>query len=125
MKELLTAIYTKYTGCALASSLTGGLHADEAPPETAFPFGVLTVVDVNPIYTMNTVHELARVQFDLFHNNHSSLLDIYDSLRTIFDDCTLSVTGYSFVSMIRSSAQKVRDGDYWRVSVDYMVRYEK
>lgn len=125
MQEVLQVLYTLYSGSDLASALSGGLHADEAPGRTDRPYGIVTVISETPAYTFDTTHEHLRVQIDLYSKNNGEVLDLATTAKNLFDDCRLSIAGYDFINMERTMARKVRDVDMWRVILEYIIHCEK
>lgn len=128
MKPLFAAIYTKFTGSALATALTGGLHNTQAPLGTSFPFGVMTLVSDVHEWDFVDEYESSRIQFDIYSDAASpgAALDAAALLWTLFDDCALTISGYTHLYMQRSFAQFLRDDDtVWHYIVEYNILAEK
>ena len=127
MKELLTAIYSRFTGSALEIDLTGGMHLHQAPLGTAMPYGVFLLVSVTPEYTFDTVHEHVLVQMSLYSDRESAvqITDLAAAQPSLYDDCRLDVTGYRFGGMERELSQMFRDDDHWHHMTQYRVVLEK
>ena len=127
MQALTDAIYTKYNGSsALKAVLTQGLWLSEAPENQAFPYGVFFIVSDVPEYTFNEAMENILVQFTLFSNTQSAVASggidaIYTQLITLFDWCSLSVTGWTFIYMKRESSHSERIDDVWHYWVTYRI----
>lgn len=126
LSALFTAIQTKYTGnAALVAALPGGLYQTEAPAGwTTYPYGTYFIVSAVPEYTFTHTIEQPVIQFNIFDDDASdaTLNDVEDKLTTLFDNCTLTVTGYSFISMIRRNTFHLREDDVWQLSVEYQIR---
>lgn len=104
--QIVTGITTKYTGSALASSLTGGLWRDKAPDNVSFPFGVFTIVDGQQMDGYTEAIEFYRIQFTIYHKYTTSITDANSSLdslesalRTLFDYTTLTITSWTNLGM--------------------------
>jgi hypothetical protein len=132
VKNLTTAIMTKYTGSALATALTGGLYKAQAPQATAYPFGVYFVVSDVPDDVFQRTGEDVLLQFSLFSSSPSSseIEDLYTALIALFDDCSLTITGTNLVWMKRenTTGASIEDHttptgtqDVWALHVDYRI----
>lgn len=104
--QIATGITSKYTGSALASSLTGGLWRDEAKQGVSFPCGIFTVIDSLNTETFTEDMEFFRIQFDLWAQYSSSTTDaratldtLESALRTLFDNATLTISGWTNIGM--------------------------
>jgi len=130
MKPLVEAIYTLFTTAPysdLYNAVGGRLYLGEALQSTAYPYVVFKVVADNPEkYFGDTVIEDILIQFSLYSRNTSAVEvnDLFTYLKTLFDDCALTVTGYTHVSMARQDANLLRDAEnnLWHYAVDYEVR---
>lgn len=120
--QIATGITSKYTGSALASSLTGGLWRDEAKQGVSFPYGVFTVIDSLNTETFTERMEYFRIQFDLwakyskytastiaFNENAPSADSITDSASGLTGfgavaGCKIGITGSTSNDKIVTSA---------------------
>lgn len=132
MDGLLTAIMTKTTGSALSTDVGGRIYLDDAPDGSAFPYVTFQIIAGNPDDTFQEKVDEFIFQFSLFSasSGAAEITDMYNDLRTLFDDCTLSISGVTFASMQRQSlttmieeitvtdaTQRVR---HW--AVEYQIR---
>jgi hypothetical protein len=101
----LTSIMTKTTGSALATSVGSRIYLDRAPDRTVYPYIVFMIVSDNQNNTFTDLMEDIILQFSIFSNSLSvtEIGTIYDNLKTLFDRCTLTITGNTFYSMERSN----------------------
>lgn len=125
MKALFQAIYIVFQGSALDESLDGKLFPDETPQGKRLPYGIYSMTSAVAGYTFTDVHERVLLQFDLYAATDVDADDLYEDLKALFDDCSLSVTGFRFGKMERVSAQRIKDPHYWRWIVEYVITLEK
>ena len=111
MKALTQAIYSKFTGSALDTLLGGRLYKLEAPDATPFPYAVYFPVSDLPEYPGGHTIEHLLFQFSLFSSASSSgeIEDLLTSLRALYDDCTLAITGETLIYCIRGNLMTSRD----------------
>ena len=131
MKNLTTAIYGKLSGSALAAHIGTRMYKGRAPEEAAYPYIVYTIVSDVPNLTFSEDFEDVIIQFSLFSSTSSSteVEDIYTDLKTLFDECTMSITSETLVWMIRQNTTQMvedhttRDGliQVWHYAVDYYL----
>lgn len=128
MKVLDIAIYGKFapagTKPTLYTALSGKLYPGKAPEGTILPYGIFVSSEL-PEYTFTSILEDVTVHFDLYHLEHDGVRDLYDNLKALYDNCTLSVTGYNFLKFERMSADMIPDEFYYRQMVEYRVWLHK
>jgi hypothetical protein len=107
MDNLLSAIITKTSGSAFASDIGGRIYLDHAPDNAEFPYCVFFIVSDVPLDTFTDSLDDVLVQFSLFSasSGAAEITGMYNDLRSLFDNCTLSITGSTFVSMRRQNLQ--------------------
>ena len=101
---------------------------EEAPQYTAMPYATYTLITGRPDYYFAGVHEIARIQFDIYAGSNVIRQDLYTKLTALFDDCKPSVALYTTLIMTRINQQSVREGeqnDIYRYIVEYDVTIEK
>jgi hypothetical protein len=74
--------------------------------------------------------ENCRIQFSLFDSeaSASTICDNFTKLCAVFDDCVLTVSGYSHLYMQRDEYQLLRseeDPGSWQYIVEYNVMIEE
>ncbi len=131
MKALFTALINKFTGSTLATALTSRFYNTIAPQDAAMPYCVFTLVSGTPDDPMGGEHiENCLIQFSLFDASSSpgTVCDNYEKLTALFDDCALSLTGYTHLYMHRESQQLMRDPEdpgVWHYVIEYRILIEK
>jgi len=133
MKTLFTGIYSKFTALpanALYTALSGRLYFTEAPQDSTFPYCVFSMVsDVPDYYFGGEQFETYLVEFNIFDedNSASDIGTLYENLKTLYDDCSITVVGYSNVIFEREHTNLFRDeeNNVWQYNVQYYVMLEK
>ena len=127
MNSVRTAIYDKYT----ASALTYGFYYGKAPQESSFPYIVFFDVSNMNDVDFGEEREDLLVQFNIFSQNNSPTESetILTNVRSLFDDCSLTVTDWRHLYMQRGNTYS--NNDYAQVppihgfSVEYDILIEK
>lgn len=133
MDALFAAIMTKCSGSALSTDVGGRIFMDEygltGPP--VFPYVIFSLVTDVPDDVFAKDGEEALIQFDLFSSSKGAaeITGMYGHLKALFDDASLTVTGYTMPNMRRvnttTSLEEITTGEgeqtirHW--SVDYEV----
>jgi len=135
MKNLTTAIKTKFDAApsgvhnSFYTDMGGRLFKGAAPQSnSSVPYCVYKIIDLVPEYTFCETLEHTRVQFSIFtlDTSSSSIEDYYAHLCSLFDLCSLSVTGETFLKMQRElSRPDVDDEGFWFYIVDYIILDQK
>lgn len=131
MKALQTAIYNKaLTGSnTFKTAVNSRFYFFMAPQNTTFPYATYDFVVNTYDNQFNEDFEEFVVQFSIFSQSTSSSEagDIYGYLTTLFDWCSLTITGYSLVEMKRMSTTTdyFSDDTVWMYTVDYKVWMKK
>lgn len=129
MNALFKAIYTYFSlnpteGFYL--DIGGRMYLNVAPQEVTFPYCVYFSVadDSNPDFTDE--HEEFEIQFNIFSQNNSALEagNLLESLKTMFDYCSLSVSGWSHLDFRRTSV--LQNNDFGQVPPiqGYSIMYD-
>ena len=134
MKALSQAIFTKTTGSALSTALGGRIYKGRAPDGTAYPYAVYLLVSDVPDPTFTETLENVLIQWSLFSSASSSgeIEDLFANLKTLFDDCSLTITGETLLWFQRANAtlmiedHTTPDGtvDVWHYAVDYDIKIQ-
>lgn len=101
MNYLLQAIWTKISGSALSADVGGRVYLDRAGKGAVFPYVVFFIVSGSPEKTFTEHYANTLIQFSLFSTSESAaeITDMYADLKTLFDECSLTITGSSLVWM--------------------------
>ena len=131
MKVLFQAIYTLFsTENDFNTAMGGRLYLYHADQENAtFPYCVYSKPVGVSNYTFVEDQEEILVQFSIFSNKNSAneIETAFEYLKSLFDDCTLTVSGWNFIFMHRAADRLIRDNgnNVWQHDVDYNILLEK
>lgn len=101
MKNILTAIYSKFSGSELSSYVGGRIYLDQAPDNCEFPYVVYFVVSSTPDDAFVKKGQQTLIQFSLFSANPSAveISTMHGYLKALFDDCSLTITNNTLAWM--------------------------
>lgn len=108
MIELYAAIITKVSGSDLSTAVGGRIYSEDAPDGAALPY----VIFIDPLAeqrdTFSERIEDISLQFSAFSDSTSTVEigGIYDNIRSLFDDATLSVSGWTNIMTVFESRFK-------------------
>ncbi|HSW62172.1 MAG TPA: DUF3168 domain-containing protein [Dissulfurispiraceae bacterium] len=132
MKALTTSIYGKLAGSSLDTLIGGRMFKGRAPENTEFPYAVYFVVSDVPDLTFTEHFEDVLLQFSLFSSTSSTteIEDMYTALKSLYDECALTITGATLVWMKRANTQfmvedvETPDGtsQIYHYAVDYDIK---
>lgn len=134
MTNLITAIMTKVSGSALSTAVGGRVYFDEAPQGCAFPYVVFFIVSGSPDPTFTDGIDDILIQFSIFSTSKSitEISGIYGNMKTLFDDCALTITGATHLWMERRNLSTMTDEitttagtvgiKHWAVDYSIMVK---
>lgn len=123
MKYLTTAIYAKLSGSLLDTDIGGRLYKGQAPQGAEYPYVVFSIISDIPEKTFTEDYENVLIQFSLFSDEEGSaeIEDMFAHLKTLYDECSLTITSSTLVWMKRQNAIQIKDDDVWIYHVDYEV----
>jgi hypothetical protein len=134
-QELLTGIVTLANGTTFLNDIAGRFFCDYAPEGVDYPHVVFFIVTGHPAYTFTDTQEDITLQFSIFSTSESAIevATIAKDLKAVYDDCALSVTGYTRIWMIRKgTVTNVENMDaptgtplvrHW--AIDYDIKLQK
>ena len=107
MNALFTAIYNRFettTGSGFYNDLSGRMYLNHAPQEATFPYCVYFPVTDYDELDFTDEREDFLMQFNVFSQNNSAIEagELLESLMTMFDNCSLTVTGWKHLQFQRS-----------------------
>ena len=112
------------TGFYLA--IGGRLYLNVAPQGATFPYCVYFVYgdENNPDFSDD--HEEFEIQFNIFSQNNSALEagTLLSSLKSMFDDAALTVSGWRHLEMERTSVLPNNDFDQVPPINGYSILYD-
>ena len=99
MKNLLTALMTKFSGSAFSTDVAGRIYLDETPAGAEFPYCVFFIVAGTPEKTFTERFTDTLIQFSLFSTSKgvTEISTMYADLKAILEECSLSITGSTLV----------------------------
>lgn len=135
MKNLSTALFTKITGSAFSTSIGGRLYKGRAPQGVVWPYAAYFVVSDVPQDTFTDKLEEVLIQFSVFSaaSGSTEIEDIVANLKSLFDNCSLAITGNTHITMNRQGSSltstpadtEAGTGEYWQADVEYEVTMQK
>ena len=129
MNALFAGIWDRFattTGSGFYNDVSGHLYLKHAPQEASFPYCVyFSVSDVNEL-DFTDEREDFSIQFSVFSQNNSALEagNLLTSLKTMFDNCSLTVTGWRHLQFQRSLVMQNNDFDQVPPIHGYSVEYD-
>ena len=134
MNSLFQSIYNHFsatTTTGFYNDVSGRMYLNNAPQEASFPYCVYFSVDDANELDFSDEHEDFLLQFNIFTQNNSSLQagNLLESLKTMFDNCSLTVTGWRPINFQRDRIYS--NNDFTQVppiqgySVEYNALLEK
>ena len=128
MKALFKSIYDKYSTVNTFRTAVSQFYLNNAPQGITAPYAVFSLVTNIADYNFTSTFDEAEIQIDIIASNVSSnILDYADYCMTLFDDCTLTVTGYQFIKMERDWNALIEDPEeeIQRYTIQYTVWLRK
>jgi len=134
MKQLFTGIYNLFAPAGakptIYTNLDGKLRLFEAKQGETLPYCVYYLIGDGPDWYFEDERIFrAMIQFNLYTDDRSAtnVCTYTDNLMALYDECTLSVTGYTFLRMERTWEYLLRDPEeqVWQYVVQYRVTLEK
>lgn len=111
MDVLLKAIWGKLSGSTLWTLVGGRVYLERAPQNTEFPYVVFFIISDLPEYPGNKTMEDILMQFSIFSTAAGSveINAILSALRTLYDDCTLTMAGETLIYFIRANFTSIME----------------
>ena len=127
MQVLFLGIYSKFSNDVALSGAVTGMYLAEAPQGTVYPYIVYHKISGRPDYTFSEDMENTLLQFNIYDSNSSSATvnDIFEKLKTCYDWCSLTVSGWDSIYMKRELDDLTRENDIWRYLVQYRLEIQQ
>ena len=130
MKALFNGIFNHFnTANDFKTGVSSRLYLGYAPQDTAYPYSVYNLDSLVPDFNFSSTYEEAIIVFNIFSDKefHAEITTLYGYLDALFDDCVITVTGYSRVKFQREFAFLSRDIEegVWQYDVQYRVILRK
>jgi hypothetical protein len=131
-KYIFKAIMDKYTAsAALKTALTGGMYLYKYPQQhnepDIYPYCVFFPVSDVKEYTFREQADNCLIQFSIYDNADSiaTVQDAGETLKSVFDFASLTVTGYNHISMMQEYSELYKDDDFWHYVITYRLEIQK
>jgi len=127
MECLFKGIWNKYNSNAALKAVVSGMYFTEAPQGTAYPYATYHLISDVADWTYTEDMENSLIQFSIFddHNSSTTILDIFEKLKTCYDWVSLSMTGYSSIYVKREFNVLTRENSIWKMDVQYRIEVQK
>ena len=102
------------------------MYHNKAPQGATFPYCVyFSVSDIDDL-DFSEEHEDFLIQFNIFSQNNSAVEagDLLETLKTMFDNCSLTVTGWRHLQFQRSLTLPNNDFEQVHPVPGYSVEYD-
>lgn len=111
MNNLLTAIMAKTSGSNLSTDVGGRIFLDQAPDGCEYPYIVFFIVSDAPDDVFAKTGENVIVQFSIYSSSLSAseISTIYTDLKSLFDGCSMSITGSNLIWFHRTELTTMVD----------------
>lgn len=127
MKELFTAIRTSFAaGSTFNTAIGGRLNIGDMKQSSVYPYAVYDLITGDPDRIFDgDITEYLTIQFSLISNSTSVIQvnDLFDKLKTWFDDVVLTVAGYQYVAAVRGNSF-LQERDNKLPVFTYIIEYE-
>ena len=106
MNALNKAIWNRFkttTGSGFYNDISGRMYHNKASQKATFPYCVyFSLSDVNELDFTDDREDIL-IQFNIFSQNNSALEagNLLESLKTMFDNCSLTVTDWRHIKFQR------------------------
>ena len=127
MQVLFEGIYTKFSDDGDLSGAVTGMYLTEAIQTAVMPYITYHLISNVADWTYTEDMENSLIQFSIFDDSSSSttILDIFEKLKTCYDWVTLTVTPYNSIYVKREFNILTRDNDIWKMDCQYRIEIQK
>ncbi len=115
-------------------SIGGRIYDNEAPPQATFPYCVIHTLPFAKNWTFSEEYVKGMFQINIFSKKsaNTEIDDIYSKLEALIEPAvganwiTLSLTGYTQVSLIPTFVERFKDeDDNWQYTIQYEIEIGK
>ena len=127
MQVLFQGIWNKFNGNAALKAAVTNMYFNKAIQTAIMPYIVYHKISGRPDYTFTEDMENTLIQFNIYDSNSSSVTvnDIFEKLKTCYDWCSLTVTGWDSIYMKREFDDLTQENDVWRYLVQYRLEIQQ
>lgn len=113
IEKLLKGVMDKFAGSAFSTAIGGRLYAYEAPQVPIYPYCVFEQISGIQDRDFGDRLEDVLLQFTLVDSADSvaTIGDAETKLFALFDDATLTITGYTSITMERTNNTLFKKGE--------------
>ncbi len=122
MKAFFTAFRTYSVSTQFYTDVGGQLYTDEAPQNTDYPYAVWTFPYGFPEYDLVAKKsEGVTAQLDIYADNTSEILSLFDEADNSFNNCSFTVAGYSLTRFRRVSQRLIKEDGISRYIIEFSI----
>jgi hypothetical protein len=133
MTELDTAITTKFKATSgtpavhnsLYTYVGGRMYNEGAELGAVQPFVVFHELSDVYDYTFTSDFENILIQFNIYTDTLPESNTAFGYLKDLFDNCDLTISGYTHVYMRRERSYRMKIDNYFNRIVEYRILIEK
>ena len=129
MNALFKGIWDHFsatTNSGFYNDISGRMYHNKALQAATFPYCVyFSVSDIDDL-DFSEEHEDFLIQFNIFSQNNSAVEagDLLETLKTMFDNCNLTVTDWRHIRFQRSLVMPNNDFSQVPPIIGYSIEYE-
>ena len=129
MNSLFRGIWDRFsttTGSGFYNDVSGRMYHNKAPQAATFPYCVyFSVYDFDEL-DFTDEREDFLIQFNIFSQNNSASEagDLLEALKTMFDNCSLTVTNWRHLNFQRDNVTPNNDISQVPPVMGYSVQYD-
>ena len=111
MTNIIKAIFSKATGSTLSSLVGGRIYRKRAPQGAEFPYVVYFIVVGTSDDAFKQKGRNILFQFSIYSISQegTEITAIYNALHSLYDDCSLSITGHTAIGMKETNFTTMTD----------------
>jgi hypothetical protein len=124
---ILEAIYSLFIATPHSDFFDGlgnRFYRTLAPSRSPLPYAVYRASG-SPRYSFDGQIQDANITIDIYAATAATCDELLGECLSVFQDCALSPTGYTNLTMHRVQAQMIKDDAAWRWLVTFKVEAEK
>jgi len=127
MKEVYKAVFSEFKKephSDFYNNLNGQLYSGKVPTGTELPYATFTVISNVADHTFNNTGEKVEIQLDIYAITTTQALTLFENCKEVFDNCELSVAGFTAHPLTRSLSLPQTEEEYSRYIVQYSLKLD-